>query len=500
MKPLERMDLWLSAAMGALFLAGLAAWGVALVRERSDLLTEAQDRLDRVARQVQDDALCVELFADRTLPGSSEFFLIAPPGTGEGEADTLARYRVHTAGPDTILQRRRFPIDITAAMQVHVRLNFLMPLEVEDVDQLSGSDPGIFADRNRLCAEVEGRRMELVDTVLLYQALQKSFTDPAYRGSTALILDTLAGDTLFRSPGPRAVGKVPSVRSSALVQPPLAPWVLVLNVPGVTRAAFQETLPYLGIFLALFAALVFTLWRSRRSLAQQQRFAAMQLDLVSNITHEFNTPLTHITLALDALRRNEQQAKDRQLLDVIEEENERMQANVKKVMAVSLLDRDGLPLELELHDVHELLRTTLRSLEPSLQKENVALTCAFEATDPWVLVDATYLIDVFHSVLDNALKYGRAPKHIAVSTANGPDGLAIRVADNGPGIPADEHELVFTKFYRGTNGSEALVKGTGIGLYFARKVVLAHHGTIALSRGPLGGVEVAILLPRPDGA
>ncbi|MCC7501754.1 MAG: HAMP domain-containing histidine kinase [Flavobacteriales bacterium] len=496
MKRMERSDLGITLALGALFLAGLLAWGTALRRERSDLLSQAQLRLDSVAAQVRDDARCVELFAERSLPGGSAFYLIAPQSSAGSTGDTIAQYRVHTAGPDTLLDRRRFPIDVPASMRIHVRLNFLLPLESPSDTNSTGS-PGVFADRGLLCAEVDGRRMELVDVARFTRSLRETFTRQGDGGHVALIMDTLSMDTLFRSPGQLSDTDAPAVRSSAIVPPDLAPWVVDLHLPGLTRAALRETLPYLWIFLALFAVLVFTLWRSRRAWAQERRLAQMQLDLVSNITHEFNTPLTHISLALDTLRRPDQQAQHAHMMEVIGEENERMQANVKKVMSVSLLDQEALPLELELHDAHELLQATLRSLRPALYREAVAVTCAFEATDPWVLVDATYLTNVFHSLLDNAIRYGRAPRRVNIGTCDTSSGLRITFADNGPGIPASERTLVFNKFFRGSNGRETAVKGTGIGLYFARKVVMAHGGTIALNAGPSGGVEVELVLPKP---
>ncbi|MBK7269569.1 MAG: HAMP domain-containing histidine kinase [Flavobacteriales bacterium] len=497
MKRMERSDLGITMALGALFLAGLLAWGTVLRRERTDLLNQAQLRLDSVAAQVRDDARCVELFAERSLPGGSEFYLIAPPRSAGPISDTIAQYRVHTAGPDTVLQRSRFPVEVPAAMRIHVRLNFLLPMEVSQSDTGSTGSPGVFADRGLLCAEVAGRRMELVDVARFTRSLRETFTQAGDAGYVALIMDTLSRDTLFRTPTHGPADDAPSVRSSAIVPPDVAPWVVVLHLPGLTAAALRETLPYLWIFLALFGVLVLTLWRSRRAWAQERRLAQMQLDLVSNITHEFNTPLTHISLALDTLRRPDQLAQHAHMMEVIGEENERMQANVKKVMSVSLLDQEALPLELELHDAHELLQATLRSLRPALDREAVAVSCTFEASDPWVLVDATYLTNVFHSLLDNAIRYGRAPRRVNIATRDTSSGLRITIADNGPGIPASEQQLVFNKFFRGTNGREASVKGTGIGLYFARKVVMAHGGTIALNAGPAGGVEVELVLPKP---
>lgn len=495
---MERSDLWITMALAALFLAGLLAWGTVLRRERADLISHAQQRLDSVAAQVRDDARCVELFAERALPGGSEFYLIAPPSNAGTLSDTITQYRVHTAGPDTLLDRRRFPVDVPASMRIHVRLNFLLPMEVSQSDTCSTGSSGVFADRGLLCAEVAGRRMELVDVARFTRSLRETFSQPSDAGYVALIMDTLSMDTLFRSSGLLLADDAATVRSSAIVQPNLVPWVVVLHLPGVTAAALRETLPYLWIFLALFGVLVLTLWRSRRAWAQERRLAQMQLDLVSNITHEFNTPLTHISLALEALRRPDQHAQHAHMMEVISEENERMQANVKKVMSVSLLDQEALPLELELHDAHELLQATLRSLKPALDREAVAVTCAFEANDPWVLVDATYLTNVFHSLLDNAIRYSRAPRRVNIGTRDTSSGLRITIADNGPGIPVSEQALVFTKFFRGTNGRETAVKGTGIGLYFARKVVMGHGGTITLNAGPSGGVEVELVLPKPE--
>ncbi|QQR85878.1 MAG: HAMP domain-containing histidine kinase [Flavobacteriales bacterium] len=498
MKWMERSDVGMAMALGALFLAGLLAWGTVLRRESADLIGHAQERLDSIAAQVRDDARCVELFAERALPGGSEFYLIAPPSSAGPIGDTIAQYRVHTAGPDTMLQRSRFPVEVPAVLRMHVRLNFLLPMEASPSDTGGIGSGGVFADRGLLCAEVNGRRMELVDHARFTRSVRETFAQAGDADFVALIIDTLAKDTLFRTPERGPIADAPSVRSSAIVPPDVAPWVVVLQLPGLTAAALRETLPYLWIFLALFIVLVFTLWRSRRAWAQERRLAQMQMDLVSNITHEFNTPITHISLALEALRRPDQHAQHHHMMEVIAEENERLQANVKKVMSVSLLDQEALPLELELHDAHELLQATLRSLRPALERDAVAVTCVFEAADPWVLVDATYLTNVFHSLLDNAIRYGRAPRQVHISTRDSSSGLRITVADNGPGIPASEEQLVFTKFFRGTNAHEGSVKGTGIGLYFARKVMMAHGGTITLNASTFGGAEVELVLPKTE--
>lgn len=252
MKVVERKDLGITLALGALFLAGLLAWGTVLRRERTDLMSHAQLRLDSVAAQVRDDARCVELFAERSLPGGSEFYLIAPPSSAGPIGDTIAQYRVHTAGPDTLLQRSRFPVDVPASMRIHVRLNFLLPMESSLSDPGNTEPSGVFADRGLLTAEVAGRRMELVDVARFTRSLRETFSQPGDAGYVALIMDTLALDTLFRTPGILLADDAPSVRSSAIVQPNVAPWVAVLHLPGVTSAALRETLPYLWIFLALF--------------------------------------------------------------------------------------------------------------------------------------------------------------------------------------------------------------------------------------------------------
>ncbi|MBK7086064.1 MAG: hypothetical protein IPH53_15940 [Flavobacteriales bacterium] len=234
MKRMERSDLGITMALGALFLAGLLAWGTVLRRERTDLLNQAQLRLDSVAAQVRDDARCVELFAECSLPGGSEFYLIAPPSSAGTSGDTIAQYRVHTAGPDTVLQRSRFPVDVPASMRIHVRLNFLLPMEVSQSDTGSTGSPGVFADRGLLCAEVAGRRMELVDVARFTRSLRETFTQAGDAGYVALIMDTLSMDTLFRTPTHGPADDAPSVRSSAIVQPNVAPWVAVLHLPGVT--------------------------------------------------------------------------------------------------------------------------------------------------------------------------------------------------------------------------------------------------------------------------
>ena len=97
---MERSDLGITLALSALFLAGLLAWSTVLRRERTDLLSQAQLRLDSVAAQVRDDARCVELFAERSLPGGSAFYLIAPPSSAGSTAQACASHRP-SAGTDS---------------------------------------------------------------------------------------------------------------------------------------------------------------------------------------------------------------------------------------------------------------------------------------------------------------------------------------------------------------------------------------------------------------
>ena len=114
---------------------------------------------------------------------------------------------------------------------------------------------------------------------------------------------------------------------------------------------------------------------------------------------------------------------------------------------------------------------------------------------PAIRADRESLSRVFWNLLDNAVKYSPSNHTIWVDLSDGGDRLAVRVRDQGIGIPAAEQKEIFRKFVRGAASKEASIQGTGVGLAIARQIVVAHGGDISVESRPGEGSIFTVLLP-----
>ncbi len=216
---------------------------------------------------------------------------------------------------------------------------------------------------------------------------------------------------------------------------------------------------------------------------KQQKVSDMKTDFINNMTHELKTPISTISLALEALGDPDMQTKERigMYARVIGQENERLKTQVDRVLQAAALERGELKLELKPLDLEELLLTQLARIQLHVESRGGKITYHSEATDTSVVADETHLGGVILNLLDNANKYSPEAPQIDVRLSDAPGGLSIAVEDHGLGISPDAQRRVFESFYRVPTGNVHDVKGFGIGLSYARSMAKAHGGDIHLS-------------------
>lgn len=230
--------------------------------------------------------------------------------------------------------------------------------------------------------------------------------------------------------------------------------------------------------LAIIGCLLFLL----RIINRQKKIEEIRNDLISNMTHEFKTPITTMTSAIEGIRSfnaaNDRE-KTRRYLDISENQLGKLSLLVEKVLETATLHTDALTLDKKPTDLAELLKTTIEKFQLSTTK---TLTFQTNVTRLELPVDVFHFENALCNLIDNAVKYGGA--HIRVKLQQTPDSTEIIVADDGHIAPS-EREKIFDKFYRIPSGNLHEVKGFGIGLFYARKIVEKHGGSL-------------VLLPNPD--
>ena len=236
---------------------------------------------------------------------------------------------------------------------------------------------------------------------------------------------------------------------------------------------------------------------------QEQRVNKMNMSFFANISHEFRTPLTMISGPVNMLSESPNLgSNDRHLLLIVQHSIQRMLRLVNQVMDFSKLDQDALKLNVRRMDITaqmnricDIFLFNAREKGINMQKHGLD-----DCLLTWV--DADKLDKIVSNLLSNAMKFTPHGGQIDV-TLDANDGFVkIIVADTGQGIPQAELENIFQRFYQLNNQDAGTQSwGTGIGLYYARKLAQLHHGSLTAGNRDNGqGAVFTLLLPVNDQA
>jgi signal transduction histidine kinase len=220
------------------------------------------------------------------------------------------------------------------------------------------------------------------------------------------------------------------------------------------------------------------------------------------VSHELRTPLASIRVFGELLRlgRVRDPEKVRAYGEYIDAESRRLTRLVDNILDFARIESDQKRYRLEPTDLAALVEETLEAFEVRLRQDGFALALhAPPEPLPPVRLDPAAIGQVLTNLLDNAVKHSGAGRRITVTLGRDGGDATVAVRDEGPGIPAAEHERIFEKFYRGGDGLVQDAQGSGLGLAIVKHVVEAHRGRVELASRPGAGSTFTIRLPI-DGA
>ena len=220
--------------------------------------------------------------------------------------------------------------------------------------------------------------------------------------------------------------------------------------------------------------------------------------LLTSISHDLKTPLASVLGAASTLRdlgADLSDAQKSELIATMIDESERLNRFIANLLDMTKLESGAIVPNAALHDVGEIVGSALRRAGKILVHHKVSL--ALDSDLPMLELDAVLFEQVLFNLLDNAAKYAPVGTTISIRGARDRASVLLQVADEGQGIPQDELESVFDKFYRAEKGDHVR-PGTGLGLAISRGFVEAMHGTIsATNRADRSGAVISIRLPIP---
>jgi len=241
----------------------------------------------------------------------------------------------------------------------------------------------------------------------------------------------------------------------------------------------RESLEAIGSLVAISIERANTVEKLSRSEAAREsdRLRSVLLDSVS---HEFRTPLTAIKASAETLLSEPELEKPQRndLLQVINEESDRLNRLVGEAGEVAQLDSHQLQFRFETHEIREAIDAALKSSQQVLRRH--PLEVMVPETLPPVRMDLERITEVIVHLLDNAGKYSPSDTPIHITAELRDSEVVTSVADHGPGVDQMEQEMIFEKFYRGRD-QRMIIQGTGMGLPIVRAIVELHGGKIGVT-------------------
>jgi signal transduction histidine kinase len=273
---------------------------------------------------------------------------------------------------------------------------------------------------------------------------------------------------------------------------------LAIKLRGTTLAAIGQrfarisflTLAALSLVLAGGIALTY------RNVTKEMALARLKSDFVSNVSHELRTPLSLIRLYAETLEmgRLTSPEKYQEYYRIIRKESERLTALINNILDFSRIEAGRKEYDFRETDMSELVHNTLDSYRYQLEQSGFQFEEKIDEVPP-LRVDREAMARSLLNLVNNALKYSQDRKFIGVNLYRHNGSVKLEVVDQGIGIPHDEQQKIFEKFYRVGDPLVHNTKGSGLGLSLVRHIVQAHGGEVSVDSTPGQGSKFTIALP-----
>ncbi len=256
----------------------------------------------------------------------------------------------------------------------------------------------------------------------------------------------------------------------------------------------------LMIILSVMLSLVImaTFFYAYKLLDKQRNVSEIKTDFINNMTHELKTPIATIKLALDFIR-NPKVVNDETMrenyLNMIDEENRRIHAQVENVLQISRLGKGEFNTSKKSENFHAIVKEAISKLDSQIKKTEANIKLELNAEKANVLGNQSNLVSTIINIIDNSLKYSKNPPKINIKSENNKNSIILRIKDDGVGIRKKSQKSIFDVFFRESTGNVHNVKGCGLGLTYVKQILDDHHGKIIVESKKGKGTQITLKLP-----
>lgn len=259
---------------------------------------------------------------------------------------------------------------------------------------------------------------------------------------------------------------------------------------------------YMFVVVAFVGYVVEVSRGSERSAAEvesemeiRNQLSQLKSTFISNVSHELRTPLTAIRGAATTLSSKTDKLDEPQrvaLVDMIDRQSAQLGRLIQDLLDFSVVDRDGMGAEFKSLEVTVLVEQEIRRLRPVVAQQIVFVPLERHVK---VRCDGEMIARAIRNIVENAAKFSPEKSAIQITMTEQSESVAIAIADQGIGIPEEEQERIFERFYQIDSSMTRTAQGAGVGLNIANEMVRLHGGTILVSSRPGKGSVFTIRLP-----
>ena len=263
----------------------------------------------------------------------------------------------------------------------------------------------------------------------------------------------------------------------------VSPMFLTIEFPDEENYLISTMWATLSISAIIILSLVLAFFYTINTIRQQKKYTEIKNDFISNMTHEFKTPIATIALASEMLSDttiSKTPEKIDRFTKMIRDENRRLGSLVENILQTAVLDKGDFKLQRTDFDLHEVIQSAVEKFYLQVEQKNGKLHTALNAVQHMVWADKVHLTNIVVNLLDNALKYSKETPDITIGTENVSNGILFSVKDKGIGISKEDAKKIFDQFYRVSTGNVHNIKGFGLGLSYVQAIVKKHNGQISV--------------------
>lgn len=235
------------------------------------------------------------------------------------------------------------------------------------------------------------------------------------------------------------------------------------------------------------------------NITEKVKLENMRTDFVANVSHELKTPLTSISGFVETLMLNENidNTTRNRFLSIIESESNRLKRLIDDILLLSFVENDGNE-SIDSVCIYDVFIEVYDMVSYMAKSKHINLTYNFSNKDIKILSNRDYIKQIFLNLIDNAIKYTPDNKEVHVSIKQENNVIVISVKDTGVGIPKEDQERVFERFYRVDKARSRDVGGTGLGLAIIKHIVKSLGGAIFVKSELYEGSEFIVTIPQKN--